>query len=323
MQLVERQLISLDDPVVHHLPYFNLSDPRSQHILIRHMVTHTSGLPDVDDYQFESPPPDCAGGYAAERYVRSLRDLEGLHSLGLVDKAGLVAAPGDRYRYSNLGFDVLGDLISKVSGELDFGSYVSRFILSPLRMDQTTTSVYAADPDLLAVPHVLSSFDDATLQPRKTPLMAPAAIYPDNCIHAPSSDVTSNGDDMAKYMLMQLRRGVSEGGAELIGERVWDQMMRPLVNISQHSMFERSIGVAWYQGDFHGLATLHHDGEDDGFLSQLVLIPSCGVGVLWMSNGDDEAVATQDAIDNGLSEITKKALETLLAKALGGLNKKL
>lgn len=44
MQLVERQLLALDDPLVKHLPYFKLPDPRYKHILIRHLVSHTSGM---------------------------------------------------------------------------------------------------------------------------------------------------------------------------------------------------------------------------------------------------------------------------------------
>jgi len=50
MQLVELGKLNLDDPVVKHVPYFRLKDERYKEITVRHMVTHTSGMPDVKNY---------------------------------------------------------------------------------------------------------------------------------------------------------------------------------------------------------------------------------------------------------------------------------
>jgi CubicO group peptidase (beta-lactamase class C family) len=50
MQLVESRKVDLDAPVVKYLPYFHMADERYRTITVRQMVTHTSGMPDVDDY---------------------------------------------------------------------------------------------------------------------------------------------------------------------------------------------------------------------------------------------------------------------------------
>ena len=102
MQLVERGILDLDAPVVKYLPYFRLADARYNQITVRQMVTHTSGMPDVEDYEWDKPQYDDG---ALERYVRNLTNQQ------------LLFAPGERVRYSNMAFEVLGDVVAKASGE--------------------------------------------------------------------------------------------------------------------------------------------------------------------------------------------------------------
>src|SRR5207247_1246950 len=59
MQLVERGIVDLDAPVVKYLPYFRLADDRYSQITVRQMVTHTSGMPDVEDYEWNKPQYDA------------------------------------------------------------------------------------------------------------------------------------------------------------------------------------------------------------------------------------------------------------------------
>jgi CubicO group peptidase (beta-lactamase class C family) len=40
---------------VQYLPYFRVADDRYQTITVRQMVTHTSGMPDVEDYEWDKP----------------------------------------------------------------------------------------------------------------------------------------------------------------------------------------------------------------------------------------------------------------------------
>ncbi|HMN31110.1 MAG TPA: serine hydrolase domain-containing protein, partial [Caldilineaceae bacterium] len=49
MQLVEQGKLDLDAPVTQYLPYFRLADERYKAITIRHLLSHTSGLPEYDD----------------------------------------------------------------------------------------------------------------------------------------------------------------------------------------------------------------------------------------------------------------------------------
>jgi CubicO group peptidase (beta-lactamase class C family) len=143
MQLVENGKIDLAAPVVTYLPYFRMADDRHKTISVRQMVTHTSGMPDVEDYEWAKPQYDDA---ALERYVRSLSDRR------------LLFAPGEKFRYSNMAFEILGDVVSKVSGE-SFDDYVQHQILTPLRMNDSTLFVKQANPRLLTWGHELDEKD--------------------------------------------------------------------------------------------------------------------------------------------------------------------
>src|SRR5262249_1167333 len=100
MQLVERNKVDLDAPICTYLPYFILDDSRAESITVRQLLTHTSGMPDVADYGWNRPRYD---NNALEHYVRSIRDQT------------LRWAPGSQFGYSNVAYEVLGDLVAKAS----------------------------------------------------------------------------------------------------------------------------------------------------------------------------------------------------------------
>jgi CubicO group peptidase (beta-lactamase class C family) len=101
MQLVESGKIDLEAPLIRYLPYFRLADERYRAITIRQMLSHSSGIPDVNDYHWDKPEFDDG---ALERYVRSLAAKK------------LTFPPGAKFGYSNPAYETLGDVIAKVSG---------------------------------------------------------------------------------------------------------------------------------------------------------------------------------------------------------------
>jgi CubicO group peptidase (beta-lactamase class C family) len=183
MQLVERGVLDLDGPVVKYLPYFRLADDRYNQITVRQMVTHTSGMPDVEDYEWDKPQYDDG---ALERYVRSLTNQK------------LLFEPGERVQYSNMAFEILGDVVAKASGE-SFDDYVQRHILSPLQMKDSTLLLRQADPTMLTWGHELDE--------QGAPF--PSRVFPYNRMHSPSSNLHSNVLDMTRWAIANLNRGNS------------------------------------------------------------------------------------------------------------------
>jgi len=69
MQLVEKGKIKLDSHLTEYLPYFQLKDDRYKNITIRQLLSHMSGMPDVDNYGWDKPQYDED---ALEKYVKRI-----------------------------------------------------------------------------------------------------------------------------------------------------------------------------------------------------------------------------------------------------------
>lgn len=114
MMLVEQGSISLDDPVVKYLPEFGAHGKDT--ITIRHLITHTSGLPAWKRLYSEHR--------GREAFYKAICDTE------------LQNPVGTRNVYSDLGFITLGLLVEKVSGT-DLNTFTRKHIFGPLKMNDT------------------------------------------------------------------------------------------------------------------------------------------------------------------------------------------
>jgi CubicO group peptidase (beta-lactamase class C family) len=270
MQLVEQGKVDLDSSVVKYLPYFRLKDERYKTITVRQMLGHISGMPDVQDYEWDKPQYDDG---ALERYVRTLTDKS------------LIAEPGTKFAYSNMAFEVLGDLIAKVSGET-FEGYVQKHILKPLQMNSSTLLVKQAAPQLLTSPHVLNASYEVTV----------SKVFPYNRMHSPSSTLYSNVVDMSRWAMANMNRGELDG-RRILKASTYDEMWKPA-----GEKFTR-VGISWFLGEYRGHRTVSHGGGDTGFRSNLVMIPDLKIAVVMMSNFDGAS---------SLGEITPAALDIAL-----------
>ena len=273
MQLVEGGKINLDAPVVQYLPYFRLADDRYPTITVRQMVTHTSGMPDVEDYEWDKPQYDDG---ALERYVRSVSNQK------------LIFAPGTDFRYSNMAFEVLGDLISKVSGE-SFDDYVQQQILTPLKMKDSTLLIKKTSPGLMTWGH------ERDLSGH----VFPSKVYPYHRMHSPSSNLHSNVEDMARWALANLNHGELDG-RRILKEQTYDIMWKPAHKLSDG----RAVGISWFLGEYRGQATVSHGGGDTGYATFLMLLPEKKMAVVLMANcdwlGDARAQIAHAALDVAL-----------------------
>jgi CubicO group peptidase (beta-lactamase class C family) len=108
--LNDRRAIALDDPVVSILPEFAGPDARRQRVTVRHLLTHTSGLPAHVNF----------------------RDEVGLTAvIARVCATPLIAAPGDAVQYSDLGFMLAGEIVARVS-RLPLERAIATLVCEPL-----------------------------------------------------------------------------------------------------------------------------------------------------------------------------------------------
>src|SRR5207253_11112568 len=107
--LIERGRIGIDDPVQKFIPEFPYGD-----VTIRHLLTHTSGLrPDLD-------LKDPWSGYDT--------------AMKLIMQEKLTNKPGYIFRYSDINFELLGEIVQRVSGQ-PLDAFVQHEIYQPLGMN--------------------------------------------------------------------------------------------------------------------------------------------------------------------------------------------
>jgi CubicO group peptidase (beta-lactamase class C family) len=254
MQLVEAGKIDLDASPTKYLPYFRLNDERVRAITIRQMLSHLSGIPDVTDYHWDKPEYDDK---ALERFVRSISSQK------------LVAAPGEKFAYSNTAYEVLGDIIAKASGE-SFEDYVQHHILTPLGMKQSTLLVREANPQLLTAPHVSEQGNTVV-----------SKVFPYNRAHAPSSTLYANIEDMSRWALANLNHG-EWNGKRILKPETLDMMWKPVANVGMRG--SSKVGISWFLQEDGGHRFVLHSGGDVGFESLLILAPDDKIAVVAMGN---------------------------------------
>jgi len=269
MQLVEKGMVSLDDTIVKHIPYFKLADERYKKITVQQMLSHVSGMPDVEDYEWSDPQYDDG---ALELYVRSLADLE------------LISGPGERFAYSNMAYEVLGDLIAKVSGKT-FEAYVKENILDPLGMKESNFLRDAVSPKLTTSPHIRALITEVS------------SVYPYNRMHAPSSTLHSSAHEMCYWAIANLNRGVI-GETRILKDASYDIMWKKWSD----AFGGRSVGLSWFIVDYKGNPTIQHSGGDVGYSTNLVLLPEKGAAVVVLCN----------EIPGPVRPVTNAALDVIL-----------
>ncbi|HEU4565262.1 MAG TPA: serine hydrolase domain-containing protein [Gemmatimonadaceae bacterium] len=123
MQLVAEGKVELDAPVQRYLPEF--AGPGKERVTVRHLLSHSSGLPAWRPLYKEALSPDQA--------------------VAIVYATPLDTMPGARMVYSDLGAILLGKIVERVSGET-LDRYLAGHVFAPLGMTET---MYRPDSALL------------------------------------------------------------------------------------------------------------------------------------------------------------------------------
>jgi D-alanyl-D-alanine carboxypeptidase len=254
MQLREEGKLGLDDPVVRYLPWFKAKPAGDDDgpITIEQLLSHSSGL------QRE------AGDHWVSYKFPSADELQRLYA----DRQAAFA-PSVRWKYSNLAYSVAGLVVEKVSGE-KWADYVERNIFKPL--DMNGSSVDKNVPGL-AVPY-------GRRMPDGTREVLP---FVDARGMAAATGITSDVEDMAKFMSAQFRRG-PRGGAQIVSSGSWREMLRV-----------RSVEENWSSGTGLGFDVkrvkdktyIGHGGGYPGNTTQTLIQLDEKVGVIVLTNTTD------------------------------------
>jgi CubicO group peptidase (beta-lactamase class C family) len=125
VKLIESGKISFDSKISEHIPFH--FPKYSKKITIRHLLTHTSGIP---DYYDEEKITDFNNFFVSIPWY----DLKGPKDyLPILPQDEMKFNPGEKFSYSNSGFILLGVIIEEVSG-ISYKDYVTENIFKPIGM---------------------------------------------------------------------------------------------------------------------------------------------------------------------------------------------
>ncbi|MEO2052897.1 MAG: serine hydrolase domain-containing protein [Allomuricauda sp.] len=248
-QLVEKNAISLQSKLVDIVPGLMIKDERIRKITIGTLLNHTSGLPDIKNYQWIN---HHTSEESLARYVQGLN-------------LKLRSEPYSEYHYSNLGYDLLGYIVEKVSG-INFEQYVKENILDPSGMSYSDFRYDKIPDSLRTYPHSKSIITGKPFV-RK--------VYPYTREHAPSSTLNASSKDLSRWMLWFL-----ETVSPKKSNSIYHKMLEPSFDQQTH------IGLGFQRYDFLGRLAVGHYGGDKGFRSFLIMFPNENIGLVLLANCD-------------------------------------
>jgi CubicO group peptidase (beta-lactamase class C family) len=263
MQLRDDGKLALDDPVARHLPWFRVGTayPDAPPITIRHLLTHTAGLPRELAYPYWT--------------THTFPDRETFHAA--LATQSVFSPPGAAYRYSNVGIALLGEVVEAAAGE-PYAAFLQRRLLAPLAMGASS-----AAPDAALVARLARAYQRRRgSEPRRE------IAYYDTGTFAPMGGVVSTVDDLTR--LLGLLLSADAGGAAR--PAAGTVLAAPTLAEMQRAQFVypsfaggRGLGFAVSRRD--GATYVGHGGWIGGHRSDLICDMARRLGVVVLTNADD------------------------------------
>jgi len=265
--LVDEGKLTWDDPVIKHLPTFQMPDAWvTREMTVRDLLCHRSGM---DTFSGDLLWYDST--YTTDEIVSRIKHLKPTSSFR------------SRYGYQNLMYIAAGKVLEKVSG-MSWADFIRTRILEPLGMHRTTTSVTQLSQNF-ASPHNGSGGNGLRALPLGNV---------DNSWGA--CGLNSSVSDLARWMQMQMAGGQWDGKSILSEPRLFEmwqpsmiQTLTPASVALEPARNFQAYGLGYALNDWHGRKIVGHGGGLDGMISQLAMIPSEKLGVVVLTNSESGA----------------------------------
>jgi len=250
MQLVERGIIDLDDPVADYFPEIeSLADPPEgmSPITFRMLASHTAGL--IREPNLE----DAASGSIYKWEEKILESIPTTY---------FKTPPGTEYSYSNIGFGILGLASSRAAG-VPFITLVEDQIFKPLGM--TSSAFIINTPELAARLSVGYDRDDQTGE-----LSSEAATreHLGRGYKVPNGGIYSTVGDLAKFAAAMM----GESPVEILSEEDRAEMLTPQPPAEGY-------GLGFQVGEEQGMRLAGHGGSVAGYNAGLVFDLNSKIGI--------------------------------------------
>ena len=265
--LAEERKLKLRDKVSMRLPGFQLKNPLATHeATIEDLLSHRIGFK-----TFQGDFTYWLSNLSRQDVIKRMRKINPPY--GLREKWG----------YCNACYLAAGEIIPKLI-QKSWSETVKEKILQPLKMDRTL--MLCADLENAtnnATAHSLVNGNIITL---------PSHHLPNRSIDnlAPAGSMSSSAADMAIWLLAQLNNG-KVAGEEVLSADALQATRQPKSILGINPLNKQDThfylyGLGWMIKDRAGRVTYSHTGGVDGFLSSVVFIPEEQLGIVVLTNTD-------------------------------------
>ncbi len=253
MQLQEKKHLNIDDRLLDFLSDFRPASSTFDEVTLRHMLCHTSGLPDCEDYEWEQARFD---DQALGDYVKAQENLQFVHQ------------PGERFLYSNIAYEMLGHVVQRVSG-MGFEDYCRTHIFKPAGMKRSDFLKANVPDELLVKPHIKDNNNKVIR----------SSIFPYNRSHAPSSTLYSTMEDLFIFSKVILDT-LEDGREDVLKQETLQKMLQTQAGIKNNE----AVGLGWFLSDYRKERFIGHEGNDVGFRTTYVIVPSQKMSIVVLAN---------------------------------------
>ncbi len=266
MRLVAEGRIDLDAPVRRYLPEFALADERAAaEITVLNLLNHTAGL----DTRMIVDTGD--GDDALAAYVAKTAQLE------------QIAPVGARASYSQVGYNLAGRILEKVTG-LTYERAVASLVLEPLGLTNSFFSPGEVMTRRFAVGH----------NPGEDGAPAVARQWNDTRGNRPGGGIISSVADQLRWARFHLGDGGTESGAQVLPTELLHRMRERTVALRGSSLGD-GLGIGWFLREVDGVRTIGHGGSSNGQFAELLIVPERNFAVVAVSNSGPDGIPFNQA----------------------------
>lgn len=248
LRLADRGTFDPDRPVAEYLPWFSVQSEFGP-ITPHHLLTHSAGIPANRD---DIP----SGPYQAFA-------LRQQHTAW---------PPGERFRYSNVGYQVLHVLLEHLDTR-PYARILTESIFEPAGMPTARPVITLESRDAQAVGYI-PPFDDRPHHPSRGLVAAPHFPY-----DVGDGSVQATARDLAAYARLWMNRGVGPGG-RVVSEEGFQRFSTGFVQDGP-----AGYGYGVWVGEEDGRTLLRHSGGMVGFGAYIVVDTAAGLGAVSLVNG--------------------------------------
>ncbi len=259
--LVTKNVIQLDDSIIKYLPDSVAANPALKAITFKELANHTSGLPRMADNW------NTVAGFAAKDPYAAY-DRKALFAY--LKNFQPTREAGDAYEYSNVGFGLLGELISMISKK-PYMQYLQETLLTPLQLLNTTDK-----PDAKKQQTLIKVYDE---DGNHTPVWNWKALVGAGGLKSTVKDLTLFATEQFKMPQNELQNAMA--------------LTRQFTFFTPDNT---DIGLAWHMRMLDGLIYFNHAGGTGGSSSFIGISPDTKTSVVVLSNAAESVATISSAI---------------------------